>query len=271
VHPLTTLSLNNQLQNQYLQGEQGESNEFVVSLALAISLALHFTIMQALPWLEAVTIKPPATIIAELQTLPPPPPPTEAKPIEPPTQPEIVKPDKPAPTPTLKSQAVAQPLLAAKQEAEPIAEDYKVADVPQPATVPSEPTAPAAPETSSAPSESATSSSKNVTTSSSSTSTWDDSDVWDEFGRNLQGLVERHKKYPEIARRRGWQGLAKVLVRFSSEGKTLSVAIEKSTGQKVLDEQALEMVRKSLNDLPVPNKFKGREFKLTIPVDFKLE
>ena len=65
--------------------------------------------------------------------------------------------------------------------------------------------------------------------------------------------------------------MAKVLVNFSSEGKAISVVIEKSAGQKVLDEQALEMVKKSLNDLPVPNKFKGREFRIIVPVEFKLE
>jgi protein TonB len=267
VYPLATLSLNNQLQNEYLHGERQASDRFLVSLALAISLALHFSIMQALPWLEAVKTKLPVTIVAELQTLPPPPPPqAEPKPIETPTQTEVAKPqqpilDKPAPKP--------QPVLATKNaEQEPT--DYKVPDIPQAVSAPSEPAAPATPvveESRATPA----ASSNNAPSASSSTSTWDDSDVWDEYGRNLQKMCERNKQYPEIARRRGWQGAGKVIVRFSAEGKTISVAIEQSTGQQSLDNQALEMVRKSLADLPLPLKFKGKEFKLTIPVDFKLE
>lgn len=241
--------------------------------ALAISLVMHLALMRALPWLETVRAKPPITIMAELLQPPPPPPaqsplkpPVEPKPI---SQPETVKPTQPMPKP----QVAAQPVLAAKQAAQDHA-DYSVPDTPQPAIAPSEPTAPAAPvveeSASSAPAPVTTAASNNPA-SSSSTSTWDDSDVWDEYGRDLQRLCERYKQYPEIARRRGWQGAGKVIVRFSAEGKNTSIAIEKSTGQKSLDEQALEMVRKSLNDLPVPPKFKGKEFKLTIPIDFKLE
>jgi protein TonB len=262
--------------NEQLHDEQLESNSLVISLALAISLALHFTVMLALPWIEAVKVKPPITIIAELQQLPPPPPPppveapAEPKPVEPPAKPEVVKverilipkPAKLAPKP----QVVAQPVLAA-EHSEQVSSDYSVPDTPQPTIAPSEPTAPAAPELSSA----SASSTKNEATSTSSNTTWDDSDLWDEYGRKLQRLVERNKQYPVIAIRRGWQGLAKVLVNFSSEGKAISVVIEKSAGQKVLDEQALEMVKKSLNDLPVPNKFKGREFRIIVPVEFKLE
>jgi protein TonB len=255
--------------NKQLLARRYDSNDIAISLALAISLTMHFGIMHALPWLETVKAKPPITIIAELQTLaPPPPPPAESKPIEPPSKPEVVKLDH-QPKPMPKPQTVAERVLTAEHTE--VTNNYTVPDVPKAATLPSEPSAPAMPEASSAPSESAATPSKNAATSSSSTSTWDDSNVWDEYGRSLQRMVERNKKYPAIAIRRSLQGLAKVLVRFSSEGKALIVLIEKSTGHKVLDEQALEMVRKSLNDLPVPNKFKGREFKLTIPVDFKLE
>ncbi len=244
--------------------KQNDSDVMAISFALMISLLMHFTIMRALPWLEAVKAKPPISVIAEFMPPPPPPPveaPTEPKPDEPVTKPEVVKDEQPKPKPQ------AAPVLAS-EHAEPIDNRYTVPDTPQPAVVQHEPAAPTAPE---APSESAPASSKNVASSSASTSNWDDSDVWDEFGRDLQRLCERNKRYPEIARRRGWQGLANVSVRFSAEGETLGINIETSSGQKVLDDQALEMVRKSLNELPVPSKFKGREFKLTIPVDFKLD
>ncbi len=252
--------------NKQLLDEPHDSNSFVISLALALSLVMHLTVMRALPWLEAVKTPLPLNIIAELQTLapPPPPPPAEVKPIETPTKPEVVK--------TMqqhKPQAVATPALAAERTEQ--VSHYTVPDIPKPAIMPSEPSAPVVPEHAEAASETAPASSKNVSTSSSSTSTWDDSDVWDEYGNNLQKLCERYKQYPAIAIRRGYQGSGKVLVRFSAEGKATSISMEKSTGQKSLDDQAIEMVKKSLNELPVPVKFKGREFRVSIPVDFKLE
>ena len=245
---------------------QFDSNFRTISFALLISLIMHLSILRALPWLEAVKTPLPLNIIAELQTLapPPPPPPAESKPIESPTKPEVVK--------TIqqpKPQAVATPVLAAEHTEQ--VSNYTVPDIPKPAMIPSEPTAPVAPEHTATASESAPASSKNVSASSSSSNTWEDSDVWDEYGNSLQKLCERYKQYPAIAIRRGYQGSGKVLVRFSAEGKATSISMEKSTGQKSLDDQAIEMVKKSLNELPVPVKFRGREFRVSIPVDFKLE
>ena len=251
-----------------VNAKQSDSDIVAFSFALILSMMLHFAVMHALPWLEAAKAKPPISVIAELMPPPPPPPPpaevpTESKLDEPVIKPEVVKVEQPKPSP----KPQASPVLAS-EHAEPMDNRYVVPDTPQPVAAPSEPTAS---ETSTAPTESAPASSKNVATSSSPATNWSDSDVWDEFGRNLQRLCERNKRYPEIARRRGWQGAGSVVVQFSKEGKTLSISIEQSTGQKTLDDQAMEMVRKSLNELPVPDKFKGREFKLTIPVDFKLE
>jgi len=266
---ITNQLLNNQIAGNKLLDTQQKPNHFVFGLALVFSLLMHFAIMRALPWLEVAKTKPPMTIVAEFQEAPPPPPPAqEVKPEE--VKPEVVKDTQPKPTP--KKQAVAVPVLAAERT-EQVNNNYTVPDIPKPATVPTQPSPVAAPETqtkeTSAPIASSTPSS--AVSSSASASTWDASDVWDDYGSNLQKLCERYKQYPAIAIRRGYQGSGKVLVHFSAEGKTISMAMEKSTGQKSLDDQALEMVRKSLNELPVPPKFKGREFKLTIPVDFKLE
>lgn len=226
--------------------------------------------MRALPWLAVVNTQSPLTIIAELETLTPPPPLTESKPVESPPKPNEVKSTQ-QPQRTAKPQAVATPILAAQHTEQ--ASNYTVPDVPKSATLPAQPSPVTAPETQSnetfAPATSSVPSS--AASSPTSTSSWDESDVWDEYGNSLQKLCERNKQYPAIAIRRGYQGSGKVLVRFSAEGKTTSITIEISTGQKSLDDQALEMVRKSLNELPVPTKFKGREFKLTIPVEFKLE
>lgn len=98
-----------------------------------------------------------------------------------------------------------------------------------------------------------------------------DDGLWNEYGRKLLSVCERFKRYPPVAIRRGWQGTAEVLIHFSSDGRTISVTIDKSSGQSVLDEQAIEMVRKGLDELPLPSNYQGRDVKLIIPIDFKLE
>lgn len=255
--------------NNKLLDTQQKSNHFVFGLALVFSLMMHLAIMRALPWLEVAKTKPPITIMAELQKAPPPPPPAQEMKTEV-VKPEVVKDIQPKPMP--KTQAVAVPVLAAERT-EQVANNYTVPDILKPDTVATQPSPVATPEahTKETTAPVASSAPSSAASSSASTSTWNDSEVWDDYGNSLQRLCERYKQYPAIAIRRGYQGSGKVLVRFSAEGKTTSVTMEKSTGQKSLDDQALEMVRKSLNELPVPAKFKGREFKLTIPVDFKLE
>ena len=253
----------------YPQPNDSDTQYFL--LAIGLSIAMHFMVMRLIPLMEKYEPKPPVDIVAELLTMAPPPPPpvmaestpaeeTPVRPIEKQVQKEpkavTTKPD---------------PILTSKSAEAP--SDYAVPDTPRAEEinkVPSAPvvSAPAPAETSNT--EQTSASSKN-TSSSNTASDWSDSDLWDEYGNNLQRLCERNKKYPEIARRRGLQGLAKVAVHFSAEGKPLSIVIESSSGQASLDDQAVEMVKKSIKELPLPNKFRGRDFKISIPIDFKLD
>ena len=247
---------------------QHDANQSAMGIAFIISLMLHFAIMHALPWLETIKTKPPLTIIAELETLapPPPPPPAESKPIESPSKPEIVK--KPEVV-KIDKQPKPAPVLAARTEPSP--QDYKVPDMPNPAIAPSEPAAPATPSstpatsTSSAP---ATLSSNNVTTSNSTDEVSSD-DAWDNYGQALYDMVGKNKNYPQIAVRRNWEGEAKVLAKFTL-GKLVEVTLISSSGHKALDDEALAMVRKAANQLPVKGHLAQKTFTITVPVDFKL-
>ncbi len=53
----------------------------------------------------------------------------------------------------------------------------------------------------------------------------------------------RPPRYPDIARRNGWEGRCIVRVRVSSSGRVLSVSIQQSSGYGVLDQAALQTVR----------------------------
>lgn len=96
----------------------------------------------------------------------------------------------------------------------------------------------------------------------SSTSTWN-------YGKTLYEMVGRHKKYPQLAIRRNWEGEVKVIAKFTL-GKLVDVVLLDSSGHKVLDKEALAMLRKAVERLPVRGDLFGKTFNITVPVDFKL-
>jgi protein TonB len=252
--------------------------------AITLSILLHLLVRQLMPLLEQYHPKPINTIMAELRTQAP----STQPSIETlhPTPPETLPPQPEIKQPRpIKTKPDTQPIIQSKSEAQP--DDYVMPETefnikpeptptqnistPQPTTEPT----PATPVTANSISNNSTNTSTPTNNepevaNTSTADTWDDS-AYDAYGRNLQRLCERNKHYPAIAIRRSWQGSGSVIVKFSAGGKLLSIAIKQSTGQKALDDQALEMVRKSLADLPLPSQMKGRAFKISVPVDFKLE
>ncbi|PCJ29483.1 MAG: hypothetical protein COA90_11480 [Gammaproteobacteria bacterium] len=91
----------------------------------------------------------------------------------------------------------------------------------------------------------------------------------DNYGKSLYDMVGRHKKYPQLAIRRNWQGEVKVVARFS-KGKLIEVVLLDSSGHKILDKEALAMLRKAVARLPVQGRLSGKTFNVTVPVDFRL-
>lgn len=273
--------------NEQLHDEQHESNEFVISLAFAISLMLHLSVMLALPWIEVVKVKPPITIIAELQQLPPPPPPVPEEPEEVPVfEPQKAKTvETPRPAPPALAQAPVEkqppekirqgkalPVLASEETAN--TGDYSVTNAPPENVNAARDAIGTAPE----PNTGSIYGSPDGTVTGSipdppkkTKETLDDGTLWQEYGFAIWQQANKYKKYPIKAVHRRWEGEVKVIIHISEEGKLLGISVNQSSGHKILDDQALEMVRKGYEDVSIPDSIKGREFKLTIPVDFKLE
>jgi TonB family protein len=76
--------------------------------------------------------------------------------------------------------------------------------------------------------------------------------------------------YPEEARRWRWTGTTLVQVRVDAEGMVGEVALHRTSGFRVLDEQALVMVRR-VSKLYVPFRLRGREHAVTVPIGFYLK
>jgi protein TonB len=75
--------------------------------------------------------------------------------------------------------------------------------------------------------------------------------------------------YPAVARSRGWQGKVLLRVKVSAEGLSDDVSVEQSSGHDILDESAVEAVKKwrfipaKRGDTPVSSS-------VIVPIDFKL-
>ena len=83
--------------------------------------------------------------------------------------------------------------------------------------------------------------------------------------------LERHKEYPEAARRDREEGTALIAFTIDRGGNVLSFDIRRSAGNDALDRAARDMVRRS-NPLPaMPASYPGTRIELVLPVTFALE
>lgn len=89
--------------------------------------------------------------------------------------------------------------------------------------------------------------------------------------RSILGrAIAKHKSYPKIAQRRGWQGTVLLNIKVDENGNVLSATVSKSSGHKSLDKQALKMVKKASPFPTPPSALRGSSFNITVPVSFKL-
>ncbi|MFW5432005.1 MAG: energy transducer TonB [Methylophilaceae bacterium] len=90
------------------------------------------------------------------------------------------------------------------------------------------------------------------------------------YGSQLGHAIAKHKSYPKLAQRRGWQGAVLLDLKVDSNGNVLSAVVSKSSGHDVLDRRALEMVKKASPFPAPPAALQGSSFNISVPVVFKL-
>jgi protein TonB len=99
-----------------------------------------------------------------------------------------------------------------------------------------------------------------------------DPSLFDAYRLALINAAKRYKRYPVQAMDRGWEGRVEIRLVVDANGAIKSALVKTSSRYQVLDEQALEMVRKAFNALaqvrPAP---RGQEFTVDVPVIFELQ
>jgi protein TonB len=86
----------------------------------------------------------------------------------------------------------------------------------------------------------------------------------------LRDAAKRYERYPVQALERGWEGRVEIRVVIGPNGMIKNALVRISSRYQILDDQALDMVRKGKSMTPIPAALRGREFTIDIPVNFIL-
>jgi periplasmic protein TonB len=86
----------------------------------------------------------------------------------------------------------------------------------------------------------------------------------------LMRAAGRYKRYPDTAVDRGWQGKVEVRMVIGANGRLAETSIKASSGHELLDNQAIDMLRKGKTLVQIPASLRGREFSVDVPVIFRL-
>ena len=184
-----------------------------------------------------------------------------------PAPPAAVRPPEPPPPPQVKPQPVSPvPVQTKTAPAAPKAEAAAVAPAAPSAPAPPQPAAPSAPpqavpNATSVPS---------AVEQSARPSDADEAGSRDQYRLALIGAAKRYKRYPAQAMQNGWTGKVEIRLVIGANGMIQSAAIKTSTGFSLLDETALDMIKKAKPLTQIPAALRGKEFTVDVPVIFDL-
>ena len=220
-----------------------------LGLALLGSLVLHALILLCLPVFRdsmQARVEPPPLTARLAKPEPPKLAPPEPPHLEPPPQLATPRPVARAPRPSPAPLAPATPLLSVE---------------PAQQAVESAPVVPAAPPQAVAP----------TARLESPPASGPDPGSVARFRLELMDIARRYKRYPRIAQDNNWEGRVELRIAFAENGAMTALAVKKSAGRAVLDEEAQAMIRSAQPQAVLPPALRGRAFTLEIPVEFSLQ
>jgi protein TonB len=194
-------------------------------------------------------------LVVSLVILPPPIPPAPAAPPRP-----AIPVEKPAAKPETKKEATAKPLPLPPPKPKPRPK-VETAPPQSPQPPPSQPAPPQA----SAPAPTAviqqpTAAPPPVAPSAAPPS----------YAALLLKWLEQHREYPRLARLQGIQGTVTLSLTLGRSGSVVAAAIRESSGQPLLDQATLDMVRRADPFPPLPAALGRERIEFLVPVRFAL-
>ena len=83
--------------------------------------------------------------------------------------------------------------------------------------------------------------------------------------------ARRYKRYPAVAMEKGWQGKVEIRLLIGANGMIQATTVKTSSGHQILDDTALDMVKKAKPMTQIPSALRSKEFTIDIPVIFDLQ
>jgi protein TonB len=91
-----------------------------------------------------------------------------------------------------------------------------------------------------------------------------------DYRAGLIAAGKRHKgRYPGPARDNAWEGTVHVRIAVARDG-AVAVRVRSSSGYPILDREALEIVRKAVAHVRLPDGLRGKSFSVELPVVYNL-
>jgi len=252
------------------RGQGGQARVF--RYAVLGSILFHALLLSLLPGLRNSanrTAAPPGPIVARLalrraappQPVPPVPPPA----VEP--QPAAA-PAEPPPPPVAKPVLRPKPAPVAKAAPAPVKAPPPPPTPPAAAAPPAAPAAPAPAASSVAKAEPQPAASAPPAQAAAEAP---DAGTLAQYRLQLISVAKRYKRYPRVAMDNNWEGTVEVRMVIGANGFISSLVVRKGTGHEVLDQEALQWIRKAKPLAPIPVALRGKEFTVDIPVIFNLK
>lgn len=94
-------------------------------------------------------------------------------------------------------------------------------------------------------------------------------DVLSAWKARLLSHLERYKRYPSAARKKGTEGTAYLSFGMDSEGRVLGYHLARSSGSSELDEEVLAMIVRASPLPPAPPEMNA-QVKLIVPIRFRM-
>ena len=88
--------------------------------------------------------------------------------------------------------------------------------------------------------------------------------------RQVVGLLERHKRYPEAAQARNQHGAVELAFSLDRRGRVTASRIAKSSGSSALDEATLDLVRRAQPFPAPPPEMTDAELNLSVPILYNM-
>jgi protein TonB len=93
----------------------------------------------------------------------------------------------------------------------------------------------------------------------------------DTYTNVLTRAIAAEKKYPKLAQMRQWQGEVLLKIEISPNGELVSANIQKESRYKILNEEAIAMVKRASPFPKPPEDLQKSIFTVIVPISFKLE